>query len=210
MGASKAELPIMAQGILTVAGTPETRPVLIKSQGLRLFRQEQSGASGTEAWVVKEGAGFRSSGNQKEKIAGHTTRYFRPDHLPGLSCAPDLSKFNVTMEGIEQVRNQSAYHLKLVAKPLNSHTKGVDAILSEYHIYVDPQTFQVLKTSTFVFSPDGIQNRSKWETLYSDYRSIDGVAVPFHIENYLSGQKCREMIFSDVQVGVSLNTAEFE
>jgi hypothetical protein len=116
----------------------------------------------------------------------------------------------VTLEGSEQVRNRAAYHLKLVARALNQHAKGVDSILSEYHVYVDQQSFQVLKTSTFVFSPQGLQNRSGWETYYSDYRTIDGIPLPFHIENYISGQKLRDIVLSGVQTGVSLNNAEFE
>ena len=116
----------------------------------------------------------------------------------------------MTFEGLEEVINNPAYHLKLVAKPTNPRTKGIDAILSEYHLYIDQRTSLVLKTSTFVFSPNVSQNHSMWETFYGDYRDIGGVQVPFHIENYLSGQKLRDITFSDVQVGVSLSNAEFE
>jgi hypothetical protein len=209
MGASSAALPIIAQGVLTVAAS-ESRTVVIKTLGPRLYRQDQTGPGGAETWVVSDGRGFRLRGTQRENIASHTTRYFRPDHLPALSCAPDLNRFDVTFEGLDQVTNNPAYHLKLVAKPTNPRTKSMDAILSEYHLYIDERTSLVLKTSTFVFSPNIIQNHSTWETFYGDYRKVGGVLVPFHIENYLSGQKLRDITFSDVQVGVSLSSAEFE
>jgi hypothetical protein len=34
--------------------------------------------------------------------------------------------------------------------------------------------------------------------------------VPFHVENYLDGQKMQDIVLSDVQVGMSLSNAEFE
>jgi len=210
MGASSAELPIIAQGVLTVGAVSESQTIVIKTLGPRLFRQDQTGTSGVETWVVNNGIGFRSRANQREDLSSHVTRYFRPDHLPASSCAPDLNRFDVTFEGLQQVLNKPTYHLRLVAKPTNPRTKSVEAILSEYHLYIDQQTFLVLKTSTFVFSPNIIQNRSTWETFYGDYRKVGGVLVPFHIENYLSGQKLRDITFSDVQVGVSLSNADFE
>ena len=88
--------------------------------------------------------------------------------------------------------------------------QGVEAALSEYHVYVDKQSLVVLKTSSFVFSPTNLQNRSIWEAYYSDYRSVRGMLVPFHVENYLDGQKIQDMVFSDVQVGMPLSNAEFQ
>lgn len=210
MGASGNELSVVAQGEMTLSRESASHSVVIKTRGPRLFRQDQSGSTGVETWVVKNGAGFRSRGNQRENLSSHATRYFRPDHLPAFSCIPDLSKFDVTLEGTEQVLDRPVYHLKLVARSSDPRTRNLEAILSEYHVFIDQQRFLVLKTSTFVFSPNVIQNRSTWETFYGDYRNIGGVLVPFHIENYLSGRKLRDIVFSDVQVGVSLSNAEFE
>ena len=211
MGATQSVLPIIAQGTLTVTAEPESRTVTIKSHGARFFRQDQAGPSGSgESWVVNNGAGFHRNGGQKEKMASHVTRYFRPEHLPALSCAPDLNKFDVTMAGDEEVNGRAVHHLKLVAKPMSAKGQAVEAALSEYHVYVDRQTLVVLKTSCFVFSPTNLQNRSVWETYYGDYRNVKGMLVPFHVESYLAGQKVRDVVFSDVQVGVSLSNAEFE
>jgi hypothetical protein len=211
MGAAQGELPIVAQGTLTASGEQAPRTVTIKTHGRRLFRQDQTtpGRDG-ESWVINNGEGFRLSGSQKEKMASHVVRYFRPEHLPALSCTPDLNKVDVAVAGQEQVNGRAVHHLKLVTKPLNAKGQGVEAALSEYHAYIDTQTLMVLKTSSFVFSPTNLQNRSVWETYYSDYRNVHGMLVPFHVENYLDGQKIQDIVFSDVQVGMSLSNAEFE
>jgi hypothetical protein len=211
MGATQGELPIVAQGTLTASGEQASRTVTIKTHGRRLFRQDQTTpGGGGESWVINNGDGFRLSGSQKEKMASHVVRYFRPEHLPVLSCTPDLNKFDVAVAGQEQVNGRAVHHLKLVTKPVSAKGQGVEAALSEYHVYVDTQTLVILKTSSFVFSPTNLQNRSVWETYYSDYRNVHGMLVPFHVENYLDGQKTQDIVFSDIQVGMSLSNAEFE
>src|SRR5580765_152276 len=140
MGATQGELPIVAQGTLTASGEQAPRTVTIKTHGRRLFRQDQTvPGGGGESWVINNGDGFRLSGSQKEKMASHVVRYFRPEHLPVLSCTPDLNKFDVAVAGQEQVNGRAVHHLKLVTKPVNAKGQGVEAALSEYHVYVDTQ-----------------------------------------------------------------------
>ena len=39
---------------------------------------------------------------------------------------------------------------------------------------------------------------------YSDYRTVNGVLMPFHVENYLAGQKIADITFSSVQANTGI------
>lgn len=210
MGSPGSDLSVLANGQMKIATESDASSVTIKSRGAHLFRQDRVISTGPESWVVSNGTGYQTRANQREALSTHATRYFRPDHLPAFSCSPDLNTFVVRDTGSEQVLGHPAFHIKIVAKPTSARTQQIEALLSEYHVYIDQQTYLVLKTSTLIFSPTVLQNHSPWETYYSDYRNVGGLLVPFHVENFLSGQKIRDITFSDVQVGVSLNAAEFE
>jgi len=66
---------------------------------------------------------------------------------------------------------------------------NTDSLVSELNVFLDIQTIVVLKTERYVFDPGAYQNHSVWATYYSDYRAVGTVLMPFHIQNYIDGQK---------------------
>ena len=76
----------------------------------------------------------------------------------------------------------------------------MESLISEYHLWIDQQSFVVLKTATYLFSPNAIENRSLWETFYSEYRTVNGILMPFHLDNFLSGQSFSTTTFSSIRI----------
>src|SRR5262249_39421944 len=153
--------------------------------------------------IISQGRGWHHGLDQKSAMSRHTTAYFTPDHLPALVCGitPNSRGMRVTYIGNEIMGTSQVFHLKLEAPPRgkNSHEDAIEALISEHHVFIDQQSFRVLKTSKFVFAPDAVQNRSLWETLYFDYRSVNGVLMPFRIENFVSGQRFSTTVFTSLQ-----------
>jgi hypothetical protein len=74
---------------------------------------------------------------------------------------------------------------------------------------VDPQTGLVSKLRFTSYSEDDDVTRTEVEIVYSDYRRVNGIAVPFHQQTYLDGRLRTELQLSDVQFNVAIPDSEF-
>ena len=161
-----------------------------------------------------KGKGWHGPQGHQSATSSHATMYFFPDHLPALACSipPAQRGLRVTYVGSEAINATPVFHLKLDALPRGKSQRddAIASLLSEYHIFIDQQSYKVVKTARFVFAPDAIQNRSLWETVYSDYRSVDGVQMPFHMENFIAGRKFSTSVFTAIQTGVALPDSDFQ
>lgn len=213
MGSPQQALPVLAEGEVHEANSGSVTPIRIKTRGAEDFLFERGGPE-AETFVISNGKGWHHRAEQKSPMSRHTTAYFRPDHLPALVCGtnPASQGMRTTYVGDEVVGIVPVFHLKLDASPRgkNAHADAIESLISEYHVFIDQQSFRVLKTSKFVFAPDAVENRSVWETLYSDYRSINGLLMPFHIETFVSGRIFSTTVFTNIQTNVALSNQEFQ
>jgi len=208
----------LQEGFLAV-GRRISRPgedanVIIKTKGGFLLREDLSAGAYQETNIVNSGAGRRITKDGIAHAPGWTTAYFRPDHIPALACALDLTRPNmgVSYLGIEPLGQSYGHHIVFSAAPSgkSEDLEKAEDLISRFHVYLDSQSFVVLKTARFVFSPDAIENRSLWETTYGDYRNAGGVLMPFHLENYLSGQKLWDIVFTSIQKDPGISEADFQ
>jgi hypothetical protein len=213
MGSSQQHLPVIADGGLQEGGFETAIPVRVKTRGLEDFRAERGAAGETETSIISRGRGWHRGQAKNLTVPRHTTAYFKPDHLPALVCSADHASqgMRVIYAGEDTVGDRPVFHIKLDALPRGKNTQAdlVESLISEYHIFIDQQSFTVLKTSKFIFSPDTIDNHSLWETLYSDYRRVNGVLMPFRIENLVSGRKFGTTVFTKITTDVALSDQEF-
>jgi hypothetical protein len=214
MGSPKAGLEVIAEGQTQNANSDSVSSVLIKTRGLEQFRLELGSAEQAEVFIVNKGRGWHQMQGRTLPMSRHTTAYFKADHLPALICGagrlPQGMRF--TYAGTEVVASRPVFHIKLDAIPQrkNEQADAIESLISEYHVFIDQDSFIVLKTSRYVFSPDAVENHSLWETLYSDYRAVDGAMMPFRIDNLVSGHQFSTTVFSKITTGVSLSDQEFQ
>lgn len=205
---------IQAEGTVTRAdGREAPRSLVVKSKGSDRVRHEVSAADRQETYVLNGGRGHEIRDSKRKPLPAHTTGYYRPEHLPALACQVDLgrSRMEALFVGVEEVRGRAAYHIKFVAAPKgDANEDSIEAALSEFHVFLDGQALVVLKTWNYVFAPNAIENSSRWELYYSDYRDVGGVLVPFRIERYDNDTKLDEVVFTRVSTGVSIADSEFE
>jgi hypothetical protein len=206
MGAPHAGFDLVAEGETKEAGSDSAEPIRIRSHGIESFRFERGGSGAGNVAVVSRGRGWQRRQGQKTEAPYHTTAYFKADHLPGLTCgafsAGQMPGIRATYLGEETTGSKTTFHVKLSATPKgkNPRRDAVESVLSEYHLWIDQQSFVVLKTATYLFSPNAIENRSLWETYYSDYRTVNGTLLPFHLDNFLSGQSFSTTTFSSIRI----------
>jgi hypothetical protein len=158
--------------------------------------------NGGSSWSIQQG---KQTGLPYALIA-----YHRPEHVPALACIQDIQNPNMSFAyiGQEKVQGGLVEHVRISLPAAGDD--NTDSLISQLDIFLDTQTLVVLKTERFVFDPEAYQNHSVLATQYSDYRPIATVLMPFHIENYLDGQKVRDVVFSSVQVNVGVPDVQFQ
>ena len=210
MGSTDPLTAWVVEGQVLAYGQSQALPIVIESLGAQGYREEVSTPEGPAVAVVAGGKGESMRQQKKRTEPLHATQYHRAAHIPAAMCMPDPA-MAYSLEKDAVVNGRAAYHVKLAAaaQGKDEQEDRVDQILSEYHLYVDKQTGVALKSSFFAFSPDAIENRSTVETYYSEYRNVNGVLMPFHLETYLAGTKIRDLVFTSIRADITLTSRDF-
>jgi hypothetical protein len=201
----------VAQGTISfVNGTSAT--IKIEHKGFRNLRQDIVFPDHQISYVTKGGQGYSLREGKKTGLPLWVTQFHYPEHIPAISQMADflLPNMNISYLGQVKVNGLPAYHIMFTIVPTDGTPTDVVAQISEFHVFVDVQTFLVTKTQSYVFSPEAIENRSPAEMYYSDYRSINGLLVPFQISRYISGEKYCDITFNTVTTNVGLTDADFQ
>jgi hypothetical protein len=83
-------------------------------------------------------------------------------------------------------------------------------MISEFHVFIDQASHLVVKSISYQFSPDAIENRSSVETYYDDYRLVQGVLLPYHSIRYVAGQKDSEISLKSITLNVGIPDSDFQ
>jgi len=210
MGA-RSDLQVDAEGTVVNANAaaPEAH-VAIKSKGFGQLRYDF--ADTKDAFVHSNGRSRAIHAGEPRPMSPAISRYLRPEYVPALLCSLDLARDNMEVFylGKEAVGSRTTYHIKFVARAAGKEdSDDVEQLISEFHVYVDVQSMTVVKTKTYAFASDNVTNHSDWEHYYLDYRDVGGVLMPFHVVDFIGGQKLREITFTRVATDVSYTDADF-
>jgi hypothetical protein len=180
--------------------------LVLKSKGTSKVRTE-IGSEG-DVYVVNGTGGHAVRAGTRGRMSSHGTVYFRPEHLAPSLCTLDLQRqeMSATYLGAGEVQGRSTFHVLLVS----SSEDKAKQLLSELHLYIDQQTGVLVKTKSYVFDPDAIQNHSDWEVYYSDFRRIGTALIPHQIERFDAGQRHSTVRLSLFRTDVVINASEFE
>jgi hypothetical protein len=202
---------VLLQGTYTDAAG-NTGTITTKCKGSALLRNDLSLNGVSYTAISNNGRGQATQDGKTQKLPLWTTQYLRPEGVPVFWRPADfaLPTTNVSYIGLEQVNGSSAHHIKLTSLPTDGTSPDIEAIISEFHVFIDSQTGLVLKTWSYDFSPVIIENRTLVETYFGDYRQISGVMIPFHTVRFVAGQKFNEVVLSSAQVNSGLSDAEFQ
>lgn len=197
----------LAQGFITYANG-ESKSIVLKTSGDRLkyvigandFSFSKNGDSGSIKVRDKSMA-----------MPFWALAYKRADHLPSLSLMTEYRQPETQVQyvGSEDVNGQPAHHIRIWRLPKKGDSPEVEELISEFHVWIDKASLLVLRTRTFNFSPEAIQNRSPVETYYSSYKLQDSFWLPFHLTRYVDVQKDSEIELTSISLGVVLTDSDF-
>lgn len=214
MNSQKAARSLVAEGQVSSAAEDNGNGQLtIKTSAKNQFHQEETFASGVQVSNINGAEGYWSHNGQKKAADNHTISYFQPDHIPALACLPDFASRGLQAEYVatESLNGHQIYHVKLTATPKGKSARidAANGLLSERHVFIDTDSYTVSAVRYWIFSPNALENRSAWEAVYSDYRQVDGVLMPFHMENRVDGMKFRDVTFTNFHTDVPVTDDDF-
>jgi hypothetical protein len=209
-----AALDTLAQGTVTFAdGTSAS--VTIETRGATLFRNSLDFGSSSITTIVNNGDGYRIENGVRQTLPLHTTLYSRVEYIPAFSRATEYLNpaTNLSYIGVESLGGAQVHHIQITTLPNSPSPTAIqaEALNSEFHVFIDTSSNLIVMTRSFLFSPLAIENRFPIDTVYSDFRHVHGVTVPFHITRLYQGSTYSDLQLANVQVGVGLNsTTDFQ
>jgi hypothetical protein len=175
-------------------------PITIDKEraGGRYLRRLQTGGQtviqavdGHTVWEVDPG---RDIAKPREMDNLHARRFHHRVSIEGPLVDPGGKGEQVLVVGKEKVDGADAYRIKV---------SFGDGLVSYY--LIDAKSFRLVK------AVDIVQAREPYEaeTTYSDFRTVGGVAMPFHEQTVLPGLK-QDIKWEKIEVDVPLPAAEFK
>ena len=149
---------------------------------------------GTNGWKLRP---FLNRNEVEPYTPDEMERAAAQSDLDGLLIDYGAKGSKVELEGTEKVEGRDAYKLKVTA------SKG-----DERHVWVDAQTFLDVKMDGAPRRMDGKDR--KVEIYLKDYRTVQGLAVPYLIETEVEGYRpAHKMTIASVVVNPKLNDSLF-
>lgn len=184
-------------------------PVAIRLAGVSRFRMEADLPEGKTIWVANDAAGSKQSGDDKRPMVADNAI-----NLGGLSfplfyvlSAFQNAAMQVRLVGIEQKSGRSVYRIRIEGLSSRRFKIGKDLV-------IDALTFDVLSVSDqplpMYMGREKSSSIGPREIDFSDFRSVQGVRVPFSIITTIHGQAMEEISLTQVALNTKTLPQDFE
>jgi hypothetical protein len=196
------------------AGPNTSGTVTVKSRSTGQFRLDAALPNGTRSWAVSNGTGtLLNADGSKNPIPYHNaiTLGGLAFPVPKLAAALTDTSWSVSYVGLVTVEKQNFYEVR-VHQDLVPAIKDPDGSvnrLQDANLFFDPTTYQLVSIQNQTHPVSTCTVDIPHAVYFSDYRSINGVSVPFSITEYIGGMKVWSIQLSSVQLNTSLTDVDF-
>ena len=174
------------------------------SSGPRSEIYNSSGASPVGSWSGTDGV--------SHAIALHNLFTDAAWFFPAFSITHGLSSgYVATYVGHETRDGQAVEHLTISQSPAVQTPSGAPTLahLSQMDFFLDSTTLLPDAVTFNIHPDDNALLDIPIEVRFSDYRSVNGVQVPFHVEKYLNNGLILDLQFQTVAVNTGLTATSF-
>jgi hypothetical protein len=194
-------------------GTSATFPIVEKSLGTTMIRTEFQRPEGTRIRIVNGGIGAvqMPDGTIRSLVTNNTVME-RIEYIPALSflCEFQNPSIEIQYAGTDTVSGRTADVVRLSYVPTSdANTADAWRLMTRTFVYIDQATKFVSKIQYQNFAENDTNLATKVEVVYSDYRSISGVMVPFTESTFADGQIESTLYLKSVRFNNGLLDAQF-
>jgi len=180
---------IMIQGQTAQLTAVSKRPNLTR-QDIQIMGQTISMAfDGTKAWMLNPMMGTEPvelPAEQAEMIKDQS-------EIDGPLMDYKTKGSTVELVGLENLDGKKAFHLRITRKGLPPQ-----------ELFIDSTTYLDIK------SVSSIPGSGTMEMLFGDYRTVDGLTVPFSVKNSAAGMIVSELKVDKIEFNVTLSPDTFK
>lgn len=195
-----------------LGGSPGT--VTITTKGNSLFRMDGAGGGKTTTTIFNNGREMRST--DTGWVTAHSANAVnkRIEYLPALMIFYEVARSEVSASfiGLETLEGHSVNHIRIarVASTGNAKADGTFTHNSQLDVFVDAQTNLVAKISYPYVADNDWRQSQPMEIYYDDYRTLNGIAVPYHQRLFYAGMAIGETYISSFAVNQGTPDSTFK
>jgi outer membrane lipoprotein-sorting protein len=186
----------------------------LKGRGTGQFRLEALLPDGLQTVIVNNGTGsVVQSNGPSQSIPFHDAVNLGSLTFPFayMASAAQDSAISVTYLGLEMVDGKSVQHIHTQRMPLAQNKQMLLwSRLTSRDYYIDPVSLQLIKTSDLFHPKDSSNIDIPHDMVFADYRVVDGVLVPFSINEYVAGQHRSTIQLSQITLNTGLSDSDFQ
>jgi hypothetical protein len=181
-------------GTFPAKGSDQSRSTLRSSKGTRTDVRSVTSGIPVGAWQY--------SGSAPTAYAQHNCHTEASWFFPGFFSLAQAANRNYVFRyiGIEQHNNVPVRHLRVFQVGVNDH--GMLQRLSTTDYYLDASSYLPLAISFDAHADNNLSTNVPVEIDFANYRTVDGVRVPFHFQKLLN----RGVILDATVTSVTFNT----
>lgn len=211
--ASVSDTEATATADYFVSGNPATASVIIKSKGTSMVRWEIQLPGGTQVRVLNRGrAALQLPSGKVRKLSATNTVAERVNHLPALTVLSEWTdpSRSLSYVGTASVNGQPAIAISMRFSSASSPiAAGLTRNSTPITFYFDQATDQLVKMDFQNFAEGDDRFVQKVEVFFSDYRSINGVPIPFKQDRYEDSRLALSLTLNSIAFNVGLSDSEF-
>jgi hypothetical protein len=206
--------PNAAQGIRTVVASGGTDTAFHSflwkddfSGGRHEFRRELTDGTNTRLLVSGHGTPAAAFDNKARKLRKHVAYAIWPLHLPIVMLYDVLqnTNYSLTLGPQAVIGNHTCF--QLLAK---DESGPVEAALSVQQWYIDATTGIPVRLQHRVADAMAVESYETAKVDYSDFRSVNGVLIPFQLVTSQSGKKTGTVTLTSVVVNSPISSSDFD
>ena len=196
------------------AGEEVTGTTTIKGRGTDQFRIDSALSSGNYTLLVNKGSG------ELKNVQGKTTPIAFANAVNKgnliFPLAEITARFSDTTVGITYVglktidgRQLHQIRTRRILVPDSGQGQLINKLTTR-DFFIDTQTFQVVATLDMGHQEDKAGIDFPHEMLFSDYRTMNGISVPFSITERIAGQTTWTIQLSQISFNAGLGDTDFQ
>jgi hypothetical protein len=175
------------------------------ASGTRTEIRSMSGSIPSGSWTDTDGT--------SHQISPHNLIFDGDWYIPAVPIARLVSSVGSINDYVdnETLGTQTVAHI-VVQKNVSyvpAEAARLFLHLSETHIFLDTSTSLPVAIRFNVHPESNALEDVPVEIRFSDYRAMNGVQVPFHVEKYINNGLVLDLQFSDAQFNSGLSAADF-
>lgn len=214
--AIRAVQDFTATGSITYywAGDEVRGTATLRGKGISAFRLDAALPSGARSWFVLNGDGkLRDTDGNVTDIPLHNALGLAALSVPLQRVAANANdaSFSIYDKGVVQMGGQQFRQIRFEQPvPAKTDPDGSIGRLGTFDLFIDPLSNLIVGLHDQTHPVVSMNIDIPRALYFSDYRSVNGVLMPFSISEWIGGQRVWSLQLTSITVNTGLTEADFQ